>query len=302
MFPQGHKYFRLCFGSVLAFVFVQAHQVSVPKGCVEVASYAIKTDRKETNLANDKLMKNSFRCIQELYKIWREARNMPKGIRDLVCKASNLGKNASSIAEVALYLLCRTLDLYDRTMQLDIDFKTYRKEYELLQAELHQVTELIDKELMPLWEHLDSATLHMIRSKQSRKLRGLHEALRQLAQVIYKDLIEARNSMCWAFVYVAVSTAVCAVSIFSGNVPGGIACAAAVVVSGISAVFLTTTVLKLTSLLDDITIMANEIEEYRILLEQKPILGISFGIFNSFLFLSVILWLFYKREAQASDQ
>lgn len=98
---------------------------------------------------------------------------MPKGVRDLVCKASNLGKNASSIAEgeelssfVPLSLLCCTLDLYDRTMQLDIDFKTYRKEYELLQSELHQVTELIDKELMPLWEYLDSATLHMITSKQ----------------------------------------------------------------------------------------------------------------------------------------
>ena len=308
MFPQGRKYFRLCFGLVWAFVFVQAHQVSVPKGCIEVASYAMETDRKETNLANVKLMKNSFSCIQELYKIWREARNMPKGVRDLVCKASNLGKNASSIAEgeelssfVPLYLLCRTLDLYDRTMQLDIDFKTYRKEYELLQAELHQITELIDKELMPLWEHLDSATLHMITSKQIRKLTGLHAALRQLAQVIYKDLMKAHNSRRWAGVYGAASTAVCAVSIFFGNVPGGIACAAGVV-SGISAVSLTTTIHKLTSLLDDMTIMANEIEEYRILLEQKPILGISFGISNSFLFLSVILWLSYKREAQARDQ
>ena len=100
--------------------------------------------------------------------------------------------------------------------------------------------------------------------------------------------------------YGAASTAVCAGSIFFGNVPGGIACAAGVA-SGISAVSLTMTIHKLTSLLDDMTIMANEIEEYRILLEQKPILGISFGISNSFLFLSVILWLFYNRKAQASD-
>lgn len=103
MFPQDQKYFRFCFGLVLAFVFVPptspTHQVSVPKGCIVVASYALKTDWKETNLADAKLLKNSISCIHELYKIWREARNMPQEVRDLVCKASNLGKSTSSIAE-----------------------------------------------------------------------------------------------------------------------------------------------------------------------------------------------------------
>ena len=87
--------------------------------------------------------------------------------------------------------------------------------------------------------------------------------------------------------YGVASTAVCVGSFFIGNVPGSMACAAGVVVSGISGVSLTITIHKLTTLLDDMTIMANEIEEYRILLEQKPILGISFCISNSFLLLSV---------------
>ena len=271
-------------------------EASVPKGCIVVASYALKTNWKETNLVDAKLLKNSFSCIQELYKIWREARNMPQEVRDLVCKATHLGKGTSSITEreelssfVPLYLLCRTFDLYDRTRQLDIDFKAYRKEFDLLQAELHQVTELIDKELMPLWEHLDSATLHVITSKQIRKLGRFHATLRQLVQVIYEDLMKARSSRKWAGVYGVASTVVCVGSIFIGNVPGSMACAASVI-SGISGISLTSTIYKLTSLLDDMTIMANEIEEYRILLEQKTILGISFGISNSFLFLSVLLW------------
>lgn len=65
---------------------------------------------------------------------------MPQKVRDLVCKASRLGKSTLPITEskelssfVPLYLLCRTFDLYDRTKQLDIDFKTYRNEFELLQ-------------------------------------------------------------------------------------------------------------------------------------------------------------------------
>ena len=311
MLPQSRKYFRFCFGLVLAFVFVPpaspTPEVSVPKGCIVVASYVFKTDWKETNLLDAKLLKNSINCIQELYTIWKEARNMPQDVRDLVCKASHLGKTTSVITEreelstfVPLYLLCRTFDLYDRTMRLDIDFKTYRKEFDLLLVELHQVTELIDKELMPLWEHLDSATLHVITSKQIRKLRRFHATLRQLAQVIYEDLKKSHNGRKWAGVYGVASIAVCVGSIFIGNVPDSMACAAGVI-SGISGISRTSTIYKLTSILDDMTIMANEIEEYRILLEQKPILGISFGISNSFLFLSVILWLFYKREAQERD-
>lgn len=313
MCPQGRKYFHFCFGLILAFDFVRSasptHEVSVPKECTVVASYAFKTDWKKINLVDVEFVKNSFRCIHELYKIWKEAPNMPQKVRDLVCKASLLGKSTLSITEskelssfVPLYLLCRTLDLYDRTMQLDIDFKTYRKEFELLQAELNQVTELIDKELMLLWEHLDSATLHVITSRQIRKLRRFHATLRQLAQVIYEDLEKAHNSRKWTGVYGVASTAVCVGSFFVGNVPGSMACAAGVVVSGISGVSLTITIHKLTTLLDDMTIMANEIEEYRILLEQKPILGIAFGISNLFLFLSVLLWLFYEREAQKRDQ
>ena len=234
---------------------------------------------------------------------------MPQEVRDLVCKASHLEKSTSSIAKreelssfVPLDLLCRTFDLYDRTMQLHIDFKTYRKEFELLLAELHQVTELIDKELMPLWEHLDSATLHVITSKQIKKLRRFHTTLRQLAQVIYEDITKAQNDRRWAGLFGVASIAVCIGSIFIGNVPGRMVCAAGVL-SGISGISLTSNIHKLTSLFDDLTVMANEIEEYRILLEQKPILGISFGISNSFLFLSVLLWLFLKcRDAQETDQ
>ena len=200
---------------------------------------------------------------------------------------------------VSLYLLCRTFDLYDRTMQLDIDFKTYCKEFELLKAELNQVTELIDKELMPLWEHLESATLHVITSRQIGKLRSFHATLRQLAQVIYEDLKKAHNRRKWTGVYGVASTAVCVGSIII--VPVSMACAGGFI-SGISSISLTSTIHKLTTLLDDMTITANEIDEYRILLEQKPILGISFGISNSFLFLSVLLWLFYKRETQKRDK
>ena len=167
--------------------------------------------------------------------------------------------------------------------------------------ELNQVTELIDKELMPLWEHLESATLHVITSRQIGKLRSFHATLRQLAQVIYEDLKKAHNSRKWTGVYGVASTAVCIGSIFIGNVSRSMACAA-VVVSGINGISLTSTIHKLTTLLDDMTIMANEIEEYRIPLEQKPILGICFRISNSFLFLSVLLWLFYKREAQKRDK
>ena len=319
MFPQDRKYFRFHFSRVLALAslaFLQtspaaAHaEITVPKGCVEVAIFVAKS----SNLLDAKLLKNFINCIQELYKIyqkadWKTIRNIiPQEVRDLVRKIPTLGKKVSSIAKreelcfVSVYLLYRTFDLCDRVMNLDMDYKMYRNEFELLQKEIQPVLESIDNELLPLWEHLDGATLRMITQSLIKKLSRYHTALEQLARKIYQDMKRSASGMRWAALYGVASTAVCVGSIFVGNVPGGIACAGTAL-SGISLVSLTATIQKLESLLHDMIILANEIEEYRTLLEQKPIYeGIPFGIFGLTLFLSVVLlWRLYQRNAQRQD-
>ncbi|KAL9981790.1 hypothetical protein ACROYT_G010539 [Oculina patagonica] len=307
MFSEDRKYFRFRFIVVLVLAFLSlispTHGVSVPKGCVEVAVYVAKIDDwNQPNLLNATLANNFIECIQEVYKIYKETdwkavqKILPREVRDLVLKVQNMGESTSAIVKrggpgfVSLYLLYKTLDMYDRAMNLGIDYKMHREEFELLQMEFRSFTEFIDTELMPIWDHLDSATLHMTRAKLITKLSRLHAALVQLARVVYKDIKKGENERRWSLGYGVVSTAVCVGSIFIGNVPGGMACAGSAL-SGISVASLTVTINKLATLLEEMAIMALEIKEYRTLLEQKPIPGIRFGISNLFLVLSVFLWL-----------
>ena len=227
---------------------------------------------------------------------------LPKEVGDLVLKVQNTGESTSAIVKragpgfVAVYLLYKTFDMYDRAMNLNMDYKMYREEFDLLQMELRSVTKFIDTEVMPLWGHLESATLQNTRTKLIAKLSRLNAALIQLARVVYKDLKRAASEIRWSVAYGVVSTAVCVGSIFVGNVPGGITCAGTVL-SGLSFASLTGTINKLTSLLNEMATMAKEIEEYRILLEQKPVQGI-----NSFLVLCFLALLLYLYKAQGRDQ
>ena len=325
MCPKDRKYFRFHFSVVLALAFLPlispttevsmpispTAQVSVPKGCIAVAAYVAKIDWSKPIVLDVKLVNNFIGCIQGLYKIYKETdwkavrKLLPKEVQDLVLKVQNMGESTTAIVKkggpgfVSAYLFYKSLDMYDRAMNLAIDYKMYREEFELLQIELRSVTEFIDKELMPLWEHLDSATLHTTRARLIEKLSRFHAVLVKLARVVDKDLKTGENGRKWAAVYVVATTVVCVVSIFLGNVPGGVACAGTAL-SGLSFVFLSKTINKLTPLLSEMEIMASEIEEYRILLEEKPIL-LDPGM-NAFLVLLVFVCYLYYRIAQERDQ
>ena len=283
-------------------------EVSVPKECLEVAVYVAKTDWNDPTLLDAKLINSFIHCIHGLYKIyketdWKTVRNIiPQKVRDLVLKVQNMGESTSVVVKragpgfVAVYLLYKTFDMYDRAMNLDMDYMMYREEFELLQMELHSVTEFIDKELLPLWDYLDRATLHTTRAKLIEKLRRLHAALVQLARVVYKDIKKGESGRRWSVFYGVVSTGVCVGSIVVGNVPGGMACAGTAL-SGISFASLTVTINKLASLLNEMAIMAREIEEYHTLLQQKAIPEINPVLVLCF----VLAWLLYQRRAQERD-
>lgn len=104
---------------------------------------------------------------------------------------------------------------------------------------------------------------------------------------------ESASKRRWAAATGVVSTAACVGSLLLGNAPGGVACVAAAF-GGISAVSLSATMQKLEFLLHDMQIMAMEIEEYRILLEQMSIPRVSESIV-AFVAFVVILWLLSRR-------
>ena len=194
---------------------------------------------------------------------------------------------------LAVYMLYRTFDLFDQAMGLDLDYKWYRQEFQLLQMELNSVTEMIDRELIPLRNYLDSATLQKITHRLITRLSRIHAALVQLARTVFEDMRESASKRSWAGATGLVSTAACVGSLLLGNVPGGVACAAGAF-GGITFVSLSATIHKLEFLLHEMKIMAMEIEEYRILLEQMSIPKVS-ELFVPFVAFVVILWLLSRR-------
>ena len=160
--------------------------------------------------------------------------------------------------------------------------------------ELKSVTEMIDRELILLRNYLDSATLQKITHRLISKLSRIHAALVQLARTVYKDMKESDSKRRWAGATGLISTAVSVGSLLLGNVPGGVAYAAAGAFGGISFVSLSATIHKLEFLLHEMKIMAMEIEEYRILLEQMSIPRVS-ELFLPFVAFVVISWLLSRR-------
>ena len=279
----------------------------MPNGCTEVVIYIKEwTDGDGVNSLDVKFVKNFIYCIHGLYKIyektdWKAVRNiLPQNVRDLVRKVPNLVQNTTSIVKgeglvfLAVYMLYRTFDLFDQAMGLDLDYKWYRQEFQLLQMELKSVTEMIDRELIPLRNYLDSATLQKITHRLISKLSRIHAALVQLARTVYKDMKESDSKRRWAGATGLISTAVSVGSLLLGNVPGGVAYAAAGAFGGISFVSLSATIHKLEFLLHEMKIMAMEIEEYRILLEQMSIPWVS-ELFVTFVAFAVITWLLSRR-------
>ena len=162
---QDRKYFRFLFyasGVLLVAIMIicPTKAVSVPKRCTEVAIYG-KNWMMNGKPIDIKQLVNFINCIKELYKIykttdWKKIHSMiPQEVRDVICKVPNLGKNAVAVAQreklcfVVVYLLYRAVDLYDRTMSLNMDYKMYRNELEWLQMELRPLFALIHNELLP---------------------------------------------------------------------------------------------------------------------------------------------------------
>lgn len=175
----------------------------------------------------DKATGNFIDCVKELYQTIADCK-VPKEVLAVILKVPNLGKNALAVAKreglcfVSVYLLYKTVDLYDRAMNLDIDFQVYRKEFESLQIELQQVIHLIHKELLPNWRHLSTGVLRKITLDVDEKLSRYHTELMQLLQNIDAGIKKGRLGIVWAFGFQWGSAALFGVSALVGNVQGAI--------------------------------------------------------------------------------
>ena len=244
-----------------------------------------------------KQLVNFIDCVKELYKIYKTTADwkVPKEVLAVIRKVPNLGKNSLAVAKreglcfVSVYLLYRTVDLYDRALNLGIDFQMYRKEFESLQIELQQVIHLIHEELLPNWRHLSLGVLRKITLDVDETLSRYHAKLMQVLQHIDTDIKKGRLGIAWAFAFQLGSAALCGVSALVGNVPGAISAfvASFTGLAGVRSFALT--VQQLESLQNDVEGTLIEIEECRFLLQQKLLYSEIFVfLFNALFLVSVI--------------
>ena len=302
---QNRNYVRFPYcGSVISFVGVLVmispmEAVGVPKECIEVATYGQKLCMTGSTVIEIKQLVNFINCVKELYKIYMYKTTadwkVPKEVLAVIRKVPNLGKNSLAVAKleglcfVSVYLLYRTVDLYDRALNLGIDFQMYRKEFESLQIELQQVIHLIHEELLPNWRHLSLGVLRKITLDVDETLSRYHAKLMQVLQHIDTDIKKGRLGIAWAFAFQLGSAALCGVSALVGNVPGAISAfvASFTGLAGVRSFALT--VQQLESLQNDVEGTLIEIEECRFLLQQKLLYSEIFVfLFNALFLVSVI--------------
>lgn len=276
--------------------------VGVPRERIEVATYGQKLWMTGSTVIEIKQLVNFIDCVKELYKIYKTTADwkVPKEVLAVVRKVPNLGKKSLAVAKreglcfVSVYLLYRTVDLYDRAMNLNIDFQMYRKEFESLQIELQQVIHLIHEELLPNWRHLSTGVLRKITLDVDEKLSRYHAELMQLLQHIDADIKKGRlgHGIAWAFAFQLGSAALCGVSALVGNVPGAISAfvASFTGLAGVRSFALT--VQQLESLQNDVEGTLIEIEECRFLLQQKLLYSEIFVFLFNVLFLVSVIALF----------
>lgn len=316
---QDRKYFlfRFYVSGVLVMAFLMispAQAVSEPKECAEVAIYA-KNKLAESNTIDLTFLRNFIGCIKELYGLykttdWKTLQGMiPQGVRDVMRNVPKLRKKALAVAKreglcfVSVYLLYRTVDLYDQAMSLDMDYKMYRKEFEWLRMELEPVIYLIHTELLPQWEYLGSTALRKITSEVIVKLSRYHAELKQLIRDIHKGISKGLSGRRWAAAYALGSTASFLGSIAVGNVLGAIVSYASGLMSLANFGSLTSTIEKLAYLQYHVEMMCRDTEEYRALLEHKLIHGALLERFDVIILLSVILLflLLRRRDEHGRD-
>lgn len=270
--------------------------ISIPKGCTEVVQNYGMTQTIDLKLVSN--IVSCLRDLQELYKSadWRAIQSLiPNEVKDAIRKAPKLWKNSVDIAKqspgmcfVSVYLASRAVDMYDQTMRLQMVSKLYKKEFEWLQKELNAVLNLIRRKILPAPEYFPTRRMVKFTEEVLTKLDRFYSDHKQLIQQIRKDIPKVQHAKREATIIGIISIPVLLISLLFGNAVG-------VILSGIAgatslfAYFAQTNVIKeLESLLRVTEVRYEEIQEYRLLLQEKLAATTFYLMIHSMVFTFVI--------------
>ena len=215
---------------LLAFLLISpAQALQLPKGCAKVASAWAKNPSVESLVQDPNFVTNSVDCIQGAIKLiqetdWQTVQAMiPYEVKDLIQNIRpNLIGNAKAFATggglvfLSSYLLFKSTELSEQAKGLELEYKMYREEFQLLRMELCPIISFIDTDLTEIvqhWKNCNNDKLIKKIEKMSEKLSRSSTVLRELVHRIHENIKKCESGKVWSVSYTIFAAAVCGGSI-----------------------------------------------------------------------------------------
>lgn len=221
---------------LLAFLLISpAQALQLPKGCAKVASAWAKNPSVESLVQDPNFVTNSVDCIQGAIKLiqetdWQtvkamipyEVKGLFQNIRPHLIGNAKAFATGGGLVFLSSYLLFKSTELSEQAkgLGLDLEYKMYREEFQLLRMELRPIVSFIDTDLTEIvqhWKNGNNDKLVKKIDKMSEKLSRSSTELRELLHRIHENIKKCESGKVWSVSYTIFAAGVCGGSIVTWN-------------------------------------------------------------------------------------
>jgi len=197
MIRQDKTHFRIRFSLVLFLVFLLTSPTQAStetKSCAAI-TLALNGFEAKFSFGNDpQFVRNLADCLNGAKKAYT---GIIKQLPELINKVLPVAKK-EGIVLLSVYLLYKSLTLYDEAMILEVNVKIYRDDFEASKKEIKQYRDFIDTDLIPQWEKGSTADLEKIIDSFLQTMGRSSTVIQQLTQAIRQDIKTGGSIQRWA--------------------------------------------------------------------------------------------------------
>jgi len=270
MIPQDNTHFRFRFSLVLFLVFLLTSPTQssrAEKSCAAVSLAWGGVEVKFPLGKDPQFVRNLTDCFNGVKKIGSEIQVILKELPELIDKVLPVAKKEGLVL-LSLYLLYKSFIVYNETVILEVNVRTYRDKLDALEKEMKPFRDFIDTELIPQWEEGNIANLEKLIKNLLQRMGRFSTEIQGLTQDIRRDYIQGGSNQRFS-AFLAVSGGVlCVHNLVQTPYPkiSVLVCGAALGIAGFSwwsYSSLCKTLPKLELLEKDSTKMNEEITSYQ---------------------------------------
>ena len=186
---QGNTHSRFRFSLVFFLVFLLTSPTkasSEAKSCVAVTLAWGGVEVKFSLGKNPEFVLNLADCLKGVKKAYSEIQGIIKQLPELIDKVLPVAKKEGLVL-LSAYLFYKSFELYNETMILEENVRTYHHRLDALEKKMKSFRDLIDNELIPEWEKGNIAKLEKHTNDLLQRLGGFSAEIQELTQDIRQD-------------------------------------------------------------------------------------------------------------------